>query len=68
MAKLRNIENEDIINYLQVNQALLKTILWRLEQTSHGGFNQAQKDDVDNHRKFLEEIISTFNTLRSLGN
>lgn len=52
MAKNRQIDNNDLLNYLQENNALLKTILKFLEQQTDEPVN-AQKQNIE---KFTEII------------
>jgi hypothetical protein len=63
----RQVNNHDIINYLQDNQALLKTILWRLEQSSTNP-EQVQKDDLNQYHNYLNEIKNVFDKLTALSN
>ncbi len=61
----RPISDHDIVNYLQDNQALLKTILWRLEQMSENP-TQTQLDDLNKYREYLDAIQVTFNVATQL--
>ena len=61
----RPISDHDIVNYLQDNQALLKTILWRLEQMSEKP-TQTQLDDLNKYREYLDEIKVVFEVASQL--
>lgn len=60
----RQLNDNDLLNYLQENQALLKTILLMLEEQSK---NQAasQQENVNKYREFLKDTKFVFseNTL-----
>ena len=63
--KLRLINDEDMIKYLQENQALLKTLLWRMEQATPNSA-QAQQESVVKYREFLGADQAIFEGSRIL--
>ncbi|HTA81456.1 MAG TPA: hypothetical protein VK783_00850 [Bacteroidia bacterium] len=63
MERHRLINDNDIIKYLQENQALLKTILWRQQQASTNPA-QAEIENLAKYREFLAnaEFVLNENT------
>lgn len=59
MTKHRQIHDGDIVKYLQENQALLKTLLWRQEQSSANP-QQAQQENLAKYREFLGDAEFVF--------
>lgn len=57
---------EDVIKYQQENQALLKTIMYRLQQNTSNP-DLASSQDLDMYKNFLKEIEDVFEANKKLG-
>jgi hypothetical protein len=60
----RQLNDNDLLSYLQENQALLKTILFMLEKQSENP-EVTQQENVIKYREFLEDtkFVFSVNTL-----
>lgn len=54
--KHRNLDNNDLLNYLQENNALLKTILKHLEEISP----ETKQRNLEKYRDFLKDTKFVF--------
>lgn len=58
--KHRQLNDHDLLNYLQENNALLKTILNHLEQSSNNPSETKQRN-LETYREFLKDTKFVFN-------
>ena len=58
--KHRQLNDNDLLNYLQENNALLKTILNHLEQSSDNQSETKQRN-LEAYREFLKDTKFVFN-------
>ncbi len=58
--KHRQLNDHDLLNYLQENNALLKTILNHLEQSSDNPSETKQRN-LETYREFLKDTKFVFN-------
>lgn len=58
--KHRQLNDNDLLNYLQENNALLKTILNQLEQASDSPSESKQRN-LETYREFLKDTKFVFN-------
>lgn len=67
MAKVKRhpINDHDIINYLQDNQAMLKTMMQMMEK-QFGITGDARKEVLKKYHKNLKEIQDTFDAKKTI--
>ena len=58
--KHRQLNDNDLLNYLQENNALLKTILNHLEQSSDN-LSEIKQRNLEVYREFLKDTKFVFN-------